>query len=101
MKRVQIDFISDGFRELLMSDDISEQVGAAAQKVAAEATKQGSQSKNRRHNAEPARYIVEGPKPGNYGGGRVIAYVAAENAEARRDAIYAHRLERVIWEVKS
>lgn len=89
-----------GLAEVLMSAGVAEQVDKAAEEIARKASEQGGASKNRRKGAEPARYVVKGPKKGNYGGGRMIAYVSADNREAIRDAIFANRLERVIWERK-
>lgn len=89
-----------GLAEVLMSAGVAEEVDKAATKIAEKASEQGAASKNRRKGAEPARYVVKGPKKGGYGGGRMIAYVSADNREAIRDAIFANRLERVIWERK-
>lgn len=98
--RTRMQYDKHGLAEVLMSAGVAEQVDKAAEEIAQKASEQGGASKNRRKGAEPARYIVKGPKKGNYGGGRMIAYVSADNREAIRDAIFANRLERVIWERK-
>ena len=95
--RTRMQYDKHGLAEVLMSAGVAEQVDKAADEIAATASAQGGASRNRRKGAEPARYIVKGPKRGDYGGGRMIAYVSADNREALRDAIFANRLERVIW----
>ena len=95
--RTRMQYDKHGLAEVLMSAGVAEQVDKAAEEIAKKASEQGGASKNRRKGAEPARYVVKGPKKGNYGGGRMIAYVSADNREAIRDAIFANRLERVIW----
>lgn len=95
MKRITLEFVSDGFRDLLCSEPVKEQVEQAAERIADMATSSATRSKPLK---KPARYIVKGPKLGNYGGGRWIAYVAADTKPAVWDAIYNHRLETVIWE---
>jgi hypothetical protein len=97
MKRVQLEFISQGFHDLLCSEPVAGEVEAAAEKVAGMATSSATRSKT---SDEPARFVVKGPKIGGYGGGRYIAYVSADNSEAAWDAIYNHRLETVIWEAQ-
>lgn len=94
-KRVQIEFLSEGFHELLMSDEVAEQVADAAKRIADRATAEaGAVSKAKK---ERPQFVVKGPKAGGYGGGRVIAYVASENASAYTDQTRNARLESVIW----
>lgn len=96
MKRVQLEFISSGFRDLLLSSEVASEVNKAAREVAKAAT---SHKASNDHDAPS--FVVKGPKRGNYGGGRVIAYVAADNDAAMRAVIYKHALERAVNEVKS
>lgn len=95
-QRIQIEFLSQGFHELLMSDEIAEQVDAAAKKIADRATTEAASVSKARKKPE---YVVKGPKAGGFGGGRIIAYVAADNAAAYTDQVRNARLESVIWEV--
>lgn len=95
MKRVQLEFLSEGFHDLLCSEPVADEVASAAEHVADIATSSATSSKT---SDEPARFVVKGPKLGGYGGGRYIAYVSADNSEAAWDAIYNHRLETSIWE---
>lgn len=97
MKRIQLEFLSDGFHELLCSEPVSEQVEKAAEKVANVATSSARTTRK----GDPAQFIVKGPKMGGYGGGRVIAYVSADNQNAYREAIYGHVLEKAIWEAQA
>lgn len=94
MKRIQIEFISSGFREILCSQGVSDEVQKAANKIATQA----AASSKTYYNLKP-EYKVKGPKMGGYGGGRIIAHVAADNGSAIRAALYDHVLEKVIWEV--
>lgn len=94
-KRITLEFLSDGFRELLLSDEVSEVVMEAANRVAETATSE-AQSKSKAKDAP--RYVVKGPRKGGYGGGRIIAYVAPDNAAAYTDQARYTRLEQVIWE---
>ena len=87
MKRVQLELDSAGFRELLTSQEVSDLVQETAEKVAASAEAA----------AIPGSvFEVKGPRQGGYGGGRVIAYVAAGNTKAMRSVIYNYALERAI-----
>lgn len=95
-QKIQIEFLSQGFHELLMSDEIAEQVGAAAEKIASRATSEATANSRAKESPE---FVVKGPKAGGYGGGRVIAYVASGNAAAYTDQVRNARLESVIWEV--
>lgn len=97
MKRIQLEFLSEGFHDLLCSEPVAEQVEKAADKVASVATSSARTTRK----GEPAQFIVKGPKMGGYGGGRVIAYVAAENQAAYREAVYNHALEKAIWEAQA
>lgn len=97
MKRIQLEFLSDGFHDLLCSEPVSEQVEKASERIAGMATSSATRSKQSK---APARYVVKGPKMGGYGGGRYIAYVAADSPAATWDAIHNHRLETVIWEAQ-
>lgn len=100
MKRIELEFISEGFHELLCSDEVEQLVSDTSEKVAARATASSSSSQQKgSKKKEPAQFVVKGPKLGGYGGGRWIAYVSAENDEARRHAVFAHRLEKTIWEM--
>lgn len=96
MKRIQLEFLTEGFHDLLCSDEVADEVAAAASKIAQKANA-AAEVPNR--SSERARYIVKGPKVGGYGGGRVIAYVSADNPAATWDAIRNRRLETTIWEV--
>lgn len=98
MKRIQLEFVSEGFHDLLCSDAIAGEVESAANKIADMATASAAVP-NR--SSERAMYVVKGPKMGGYGGGRVIAYVAADNGVASWDAIKHRRLETTIWEAQA
>ena len=91
MKRVSIELDSAGFRELLLSDEIAEVVDEAANRVASAAYG---------HSIPGSQYVVKGPKAGGYGGGRMIAYVAADNTKAAISATDKNSLERAIWDAK-
>lgn len=97
MKRIRLEFLSDGFHDLLCSEPIAEQVENAAEKVADVATSSARMTRK----GDPPQFIVKGPKLGGYGGGRVIAYVAADNQAAYREAVYAHVLEKAVWEAQA
>ena len=97
MQKIQIEFLSSGFHDLLMSDEVSGVVEEAAANVAAVAVARARSTKTGRH----AEYVVKGPKAGGYGGGRMIAYVATGNAAAYLDNVENHTLESAIWAVKS
>lgn len=93
--RTRIEFISSGFRDLLMSDEVGSEVMKAAGRVARRAT---SEAERPTRGQPAAVYVAKGPVAGGYGGGRQIAYVSSDNRSATRDAIVHMRLERVIWE---
>ena len=59
MKKIRIEFLSEGFRDLLMSDEIAGLVKDSADDIA-EAAKSASTSSK-------AGYEVKGPKPGGFG----------------------------------
>lgn len=87
MKRVSLELDSDGFRELLTSQEVADLVEESAKQVAAAAEAVSIPG---------SVFVVKGPKRGGYGGGRVIAYVAADNVKASRSIIYKHALEKAI-----
>lgn len=95
MRRVQIEFLSEGFREILMSDGVAEQVEDAANRIADRATAEAGAVSNAK---DSPRFIAKGPRQGYYGGGRVVAFVASENASAYSDQVKNARLESVIYE---
>lgn len=90
MKRVSIELDSSGFRELLLSDAVADLVEQKAEQVASAAE---------RNSSIGARFVVKGPRQGGYGGGRMIAYVAADNGAALRSATDKNSLERAVWDV--
>jgi hypothetical protein len=92
MKRVTLELDSEGFRELLTSQEVADLVEESAKQVAAAAEAVSIPG---------SVFVVKGPKRGGYGGGRVIAYGAAENQAAYREAVYAHTLEKAVWEAQA
>lgn len=98
MKRIQIEFVSEGFREILCSDEVGELVINTARKIADKATSDSMTSK--RCYKESPIFEAKGPKLGGYGGGRQIAYVSSANESAYREAVFAHRLEKTIYSFK-
>ncbi len=97
MKRIQLEFVSEGFREILCSEEVGELVINTARKIADKAT---STSHSKRHYKEPPIFEAKGPKLGGYGGGRQVAYVSSANEAAYREAVFAHRLEKTIYSFK-
>lgn len=95
--KIRFEFLTAGFRELLMSDAVADEVMTAARKIAVRATADAI-TDPRTHSAA-ALYEAKGPRRGGYGGGRMIAYVASENKAATKDQFQNARLESVIWEV--
>lgn len=95
MKRVRLEFISSGFRDLLMSDEVSEVVMDAAGDVAKTASAMSTANRKRGHG--DAEYVVKGPRKGGYGGGRIIAYVATNNLLAYYDNVRNATLEKAVW----
>lgn len=91
MKQVSLELDSEGFRELLMSQEVAEVVDQSAERVAAAAASNSSAR---------ASWEVKGPKPGGFGGGRQIAYVAAGNKAAMKDSIYNYALERAVYDAQ-
>lgn len=68
-KKVRIEFISDGFREILSSAGTASVVDESAQRIAANASASGG------------TFVASGFM-GGYGGGRYIGIVAADDYEA-------------------
>lgn len=76
--QVKIEFNSDGFKQILMSDGVKALVEGEAAKIQAKA--------NANLNADSDGYVVN-VLPGNYGGGRWVAHVqAADYAAAEAEA---------------
>lgn len=96
MKSVRIEFLSDGFHELLCSSGVAGAVDDAARGVATNATSIAG-AKYKGSNDSAPLYEVRGPKLGGYGGGRVIAYVSAANSAAAYEAAVDHVLEQAVW----
>lgn len=71
MKKVQIKFISKGFRDVLFSKGVKEKLTEEADAIKARAS----------GNAGGAEYVVH-TVAGNYGGGRWIAFVQAGSYDA-------------------
>lgn len=93
MSRVRLEFVSSGFKELLESAEVAGVVMDAARDIQQEAE---ALSAGVGHTKDSAKYAVKGPRIGDYGGGRVIAYVAADNAAAYGDAVRHQVLERAV-----
>ena len=79
---IQIEFFSEGFRQILMSEGTKNVVTSAAQKIQAEANSAVSNSEGFSANT----WV------GNYGGGRYVASVtsidrAAATAESERQVL--------------
>lgn len=78
-QQVRIENNSAGWRALLLSSGVRDLVETTANEITAKANAIApSVGKDR----DAPKYITKGPKAGQYGGGRYIAYVAADNSEA-------------------
>lgn len=73
MKQTTIEFNSDGFRQILLSDGVKSLVEGEAEKIQAKA--------NANISGDSEGYVVN-VMYGNYGGGRWIAHVQAADYQA-------------------
>jgi len=92
-KQFRIQFISKGFHDLLCSDGVYKLVESTAEDIASKAN---SIASNDDDLEEKPRYEVKGPKIGNYGGGRVIAYMSAANGSAVIDESRHATIEKAL-----
>lgn len=92
-KQFRIEFISKGFHDLLCSDGVYSLVESTANDIAADAN---SLASNDDDLDDKPRYEAKGPKIGNYGGGRAIAYVSAANGAAVIDESRHATIEKAL-----
>ena len=78
-KKVKIEFISDGFRQILSCSDTAQVVDDSAHEIASNASAHGGE------------WMVDGFQ-GGFGGGRYIGIVAADDYEA----MYAEAVDKAL-----
>ena len=95
---VRIEFLSKGFHDVLMSSGVGGEVSRVAEAIASDAQSSSRQTPMSEAGEQaPPRYEATDAKPGEYGGGRMIAYARAANAAARYDEATNRSLSRAAF----